>query len=883
MGEIWRKLIFLLRRRQMERDLEEEMRFHAEMSGTAQFGNLTLLKEESRLAWGFGWLERAAHDLRFAARLLRKSPGFTAVAVASLALGIGGNTAIFSVIDAVLLRSLPVRHPEQLVAMSRSTLERSGIGSFPYPLYRELRDREDIFNGLLCQAGMRPSLSVQGNTERVSGEMVSANYFDVLGLRPYAGRLFHRDDETAPGANRVVVLSYGYWQRRFGGAESIIGSSISLNATPMTVVGVSPPEFDGLNAGHSVDVRVPITMQPQMSQGSSMLGNRNDWWLNLVGRLHAGVSRDRAEGELTTLVRRYLDEAEGERKSAYRRRIIASGRVHLADAGTGLVNREKSAAKQLYVLMAVVALVLLAGCLNVANLLLARTAARQREIAVRLSLGAARARIVRQLLTESILLASIGGVLGMTVATWGSRMLAASLTAGQQGVSINVNPDARILAFTVALSLLTGLLFGVAPALQSTRTELAPDLKGTRTGFPGVHVAWPKALVSLQVALSLILLIGTGLFLRSLVKLQTIDLGFDPANVLEVSADPTLNGYSQAQAQLFYRELGNRVSRLPGVVSVSFSGLALVAGSAWGSGITVEGYQPKESDHGPLRDMVGPGYFTTLRIPIVRGRDFGPQDRAGSPHVAIVNQRFARLYFGDRSPLGKRIGAGGDGDRREPADFVIVGVAKDGKYAGLREQAPSFWYIPYEQFNESRKNYGLTMYVRTAGDPRLQLNAVRQAARGIDSSVPLFGIRTLAEQVGVDLATDRMVAALSTFFSLLAALIVAIGLYGMMTYSVTGRTREIGIRMALGARPRVVVVSLLREAAWLVGAGFLLGVPCALALGRFLASLLYEVKPSDSIAVLCACGLELAVAVLAGWLPSRRAALIDPAVALRSE
>ena len=882
MGELWRKFVFLFRRRQLERDLEEEMRFHAEMTGARQFGNITLLKEDSRTAWGFGLLDRFAQDVRFALRMLRKSPAFAVVAVLSLALGIGANTAIFSVIYAVVLRSLPVQHPEQLVALSYSNLQNTGRASFPYPFYRELRDRSDIFSGLICQSGMSPSMSVRGSAERVSGELVSANYFDVLGLRPYIGRLFGPSDETAAGANRVVVLSYGFWRRRFAADASIIGSVISLNTTPMTVIGVSPPEFDSLQPGFSPDVRVPITMEPQMRLENSMLASRGDWWLSLVGRLKAGVSNERADAALTAFLQNYLKQDNaGKTLSEFRKQVLASQRVNLLLAGTGLVTKTKRAAKQLYVVMAVVAIVLLTGCLNLANLLLARTAARKREIAVRLSLGAARRRLIRQLLTESLLLAAFGGTLGLVLATWGGRVLIAFLLAGQTGRSIDVTPNIHVLGFTLGLAILTGILFGIAPAIDSTRVELVPELKGEEPRLFGTRIVWRKALVSMQIALSLLLLIGAGLFLRSLVRLRTIDLGFDQRNVLTTSIDPTLIGYPQERARAFYRELRDRVSHLPGVSAVSFSSIRLVDGSGWGSGITVEGYQPKESDPGPARNVVGPGYFTALRIPMIRGRDFNPQDHAGSPHVAIVNEAFARFYFGSQNPIGKLIGPGGNNPGT--VNFAIVGVAKDGKYSNVREEIKRFWYIPYEQFSETRELHDLTMYARTVRDPSGEIGAIRQVIRGIDPNVPLFGAKALEQQIDEDLATDRMLATLSIFFSLLAALISAIGLYGVMSYSVTGRTREIGIRMALGAQPATVIASVMREVAGLIALGIALGIPCALALGKFIASLLYEVKPKDQLTFISATVLAVIVTLIAGYLPARCAALIDPTVALRYE
>jgi len=876
MREVWRKLKFFLQRRRLERDLAEEMRYHAEMTGQARFGNMTLLKEKSRSEWGFGWLDTCAQDLRFAARLLRKSPVFAAVAIVSLALGIGANSAIFSVIYAVVLRSLPVQHPEQLALLAYDDPgEGRIIRSFPYPFYKELRSHTDLFSSLLCQAGATPSLFVNGTAERVTSEMVSANYFDVLGLHPYLGRLFLRSDETSAGANPVVVLSYGFWQRRFGGDPKIIGATVDLNTTPMTIIGVSPPEFDSLQPGYQPDIRVPITMQSQMELGPSYLESRHDWWLNIVARLQPGVSFQRTASALTVTMQAYIEQNYTGRKL----RLFRARHIDVLPAGTGLETNAKKAAKQLYVLMAVVALVLLSGCLNIANLLLARTAARQREIAVRLALGVARRRLIRQLLTESLLLSVAGAALGLVVAFFGSRVLVSFLLAGQHGVALDAKPDAHVLAFTLLVGLVTGILFGIAPALWSVRVELSCNLKGEESAVFG-GLTWPKAFVSFQVALSLLLLIGAGLFLKSLDKLRTLDLGFDKHNVLVVSADPTLTGYSQDRARAFYQEVRERITHLPGVLSVSLSGIGLFTGS-WGSGITVEGYQSKENDLGPDRDIAAPGYFTTMRVPILRGRDFSPRDHAHSPHVAIVNEAFARYYFGKSNPIGKHIGPGDA--RPGQADFAIVGVVKDGKYASLREETPCFWYIPYEQFNETREIHGLRFYIRTVDDPEKEAGAVRQAFRAVDPKVPLFNFQTLARQIDASLATDRMVATLSTFFSFLATLVSAIGLYGVLTYAITRRTREIGIRMALGAQYSTVMSSVMSEVVVLVFAGIGLGLACALVLGRFIQSLLFEVKTSDPETLLGAAAFALIVTLLAGYLPARRAASVDPTCALRCE
>ena len=558
-GEIWRRLLFLVRRRQHEEELEDELRFHAEMAGSAQFGNVVLHKEDSREAWGFGPFERLTQDLRYAVRILRKSPAFTLVAVLSLALGIGANTAVFSLINAILLRPLPIPHPEELVALSRSNLRSSGMTSLPYPFYKELK-QSNILADLICQAEMDASLSLNGSAEVVTGEMVSGNYFEALGIHPYAGRLLQPDDETTPGANRVAVLSYGFWQRRFASDRSILGKTIRLNTTLMTVVGISPPGYAGLQVGFAPDVRVPITMEAEMYMSESMLNQRGDFWLEIVGRSRPGIARGQAEAALTTITYNYLRQnAAGQKQTEYRKRILESERMSLVSAGSGLQSQATNAAKQLYVLMAIVGLVLLIACVNIANLLLARTATRQREIAVRLSLGATRGRLVRQLLTESILLSMAGASVGVLLANWGARILLSYLTPDKTGVSIDSGADWRVLAFTLAVSIATGLLFGLAPAMKTTRLEVAPELKGERARVPGTRILWRKALVSAQIGLSLLLLIGAGLFLRSLVKLRTMDPGFEKHHVLTLSMDPTQTGYDTERARQFYRAVAEKV------------------------------------------------------------------------------------------------------------------------------------------------------------------------------------------------------------------------------------------------------------------------------------------------------------------------------------
>lgn len=877
-GEFWRRLKFFVRHDQFERDIEEEMRLHAELAGKPQFGNITLHKEASREMWQFNWLERLMQDARYALRVLRKSPGFTIVAVLSLALGIGTNTAIFTLLNALLMRPLAVSEPDQLVSLVRANLRAPAMTSFPYPLFRDLRDHSDVLTGVICGTSISPNLTVKGVSERVTGEMVSGNFFEALGIQPLAGRLFRLEDETTSGAGRVVVLSHGFWQRRFGSDPSIIGATLYLNTIPLTVIGISPPSFGSLNVGTVPDLRVPITLQPEMYVTPSMLNERMDWWLNIAGRLRPGVTMQQAEASLTSFLRGYLDMApDAKQRSPFALRVFESERMLLRPAARGIENRNKKAARQqLVVLMGVVAMVLLIACVNLANLLLARTTARQREIAVRLALGASRARLIRQLLTESMLLSAAGGVLGIVLAYWSARVLFALFTNGQRSASLDLSPDWRVLCFTLLVSLLTSILFGLAPAIQSTRLRLTPDLKGDPGRYAGAGFSWRKAMVSSQVALSLVLLVGAGLFLRSLAKLRGMDAGFVRENVLQVSLDPSLSGYKPEQIRPFYRELATRIAAIPGVRGVSFANVGLVSGSTWGSGILVEGYQPKEGDPGPSRNVVGAGYFTVLGIPVIRGRDFKPEDNQTGPHVAIVNERFAHFYFGSENPLGKHIGPGGKvGSRPE---FEIVGVAKDGKYSSLREEAQRFWYIPYEQHTNVKN---LIMYVRTWRDPLKIASAVRTVVSRVDFNVPIYDVKTLEDQVNENLNLDRILAQLSTFFSILATLIASIGLYGVMAYTVSRRTQEIGIRMALGAKRSSVIGLVMREVALVVALGILMGGACALALSRLVVSMLYDVKPGDGVTLITASLLMATVALVAGFLPARQASRIEPIVALR--
>jgi predicted permease len=884
----------LFRKERVDRELDEELGTYLEMETEEKMkqgmsrkdalravrlerGTLEGTKEVVRSAGWESFVETLWQDLRFATRMLRKSPGFAAVAVLTLALGIGANTAIFSLINSVMLKSLPVKEPEQLVLFTRSNLQSNAMTSFPYPFYGQVRDDNTVLSGVLCQTRMAPSLSVNGSSERTSGELVSGNFFEILGIKPYIGRLITPDDDRTAGANPVVVLSHGFWRRRFGSDPSVVGTTVHLNTIPMTVIGISAPQFESLNIGESPDVRVPMTMQAEMWARPSILESRGDWWLSIIGRLKPGVTNVQAQAALQSMLIAYMDEnGRGSARSEYQRRVFQSERLHLLSAAKGLQGLAQRLSKPLVVLMAVVGAVLLIASVNIANLMLARTAARKREIAVRLALGAGRDRLIRQLLTESILLAGLGGLLGIAIAYRGGIVLLSLLATGRNPVSLDLAPDARVLGFTLLVSFCTGVLFGLAPALQSARPDVVPDLKGEATLLRGTRLRGRKLLVSAQVALSLLLLVAAGLFARSLHNLRAMDTGFDREDVLQLSMDPALSGYKPERLKPFYREVAARVSALPGVRSASLANIGLISSSSWGSGITVEGYTPRDGDRGPERNTVGPGYFTTLGIPLLLGRDFGPQDSETAPHVAIINEKFAHFYFGNENPLGRRIGPGGN---QGPRDYTIVGVAKDGRYAGLREETPRFWYIPYEQYDRVK---GLKLYVRTVGEPNKMVATIRREIQSIDRNVPVFDVWTLDAQVEDDLVTDRLVATLSGSFSILAVVLAAIGLYGVMVYSVARRTREIGIRIALGAHQGSVLWLVLREVVLLLALGIAVAIPASLALTRFVASMLYGVQ-GDIVPLVGATFLTSAVALMAGYLPARRAMRVDPIVALRYE
>src|SRR6266508_3881224 len=853
-------------------------------------------------------------DLRYGARMLLKHPGFTCVAALTLALGIGANTAIFSLIDAVLLKTLPVNNPERLVLLARALGCKNGA-QFPYRTYRQIRDQNEVLSGLLAYHPLRLSVSVDGQPEpAVAGQLVSGNYYAVLGVHAALGRTIVPDDDRAPGESPVCVISHNYWRRRFAGDPAVVGKTIHIGGAPFTIVGVTPPEFFHFEVGSSLDFSVPLMMQQQVMPGirSYVDGADPNSFFNVMGRLRPGVAMPQAQAGLSVLYRQLCAEyAASNWGFKFNPYPWLEEKLVLESGSRGLSELRVQFSRPLLALMIVVALVLAVACANVAGLLLARAVARRKEIAIRLALGAGRLRLVRQLLIESVLLSSLGALLGLLFAYWGTRMLLPLLSQGEIPVQLNLSPDARALGFTIAVATLTGVLFGLAPAFLATRVNMNSTLKNEASGISGrgAHLTFGKIFVISQVALSLLLLIGAGLFVRSLQKLQQVDAGFARENVLALKLEPVGSGIKQPWHAARYDELLRQVKAIPGVQAASFVGYSPMSWREWlvmgqnpeySGRIIIPGYTSRPGEELSIHYMqVYPGSFAALGIPLMAGRDFGPQDtqvwipsiqcpKTSATQVAIINESMARRFYGNESPIGQRFvlpmpyGRCGDGSvNAGPAEIEIIGVVKDVKYTSLRNKARAMYYLPFHQANGGGGQ--MTLVVRTSGDSKLVAAGIRRVARTMDQRMPMFEVETLASQVAASLREERLLAMLSSGFGLLALLLSCLGLYGVLSYAVAQRTKEIGVRMALGADRRDVLWLALRDALRLVLLGAALGIPAALATSRLLASQLFGISAADPVAFGLAVLALLVVSAVAGYLPARRATRVDPLVALRDE
>jgi predicted permease len=843
-----------------------------------------------------------ASDVRLALRNLAKAPVFSAVAVLSLALGIGANTAIFTLIDQLMLRLLPVKNPSELVMLdsqgNHSAGENRGANVFSYPMYRDLLERNQAFSGVLCRVSTPVSMSFNGQTELAAGELVSGTYFNVLGVGAAVGRTIAPDDDTAVLGHPVVVLSHRYWQARFAGDPSVLNRTMVLNGHNFTVIGVAARGFDGLEPGSVTDIFVPVTMKYWLiSRGEAVesLEDRRSAWAQIFARLKPGVTATQARASMQVLFHQIIEQEARDtqiaRASEYDRQQFLKSTISVLPAATGRSSLRDQMSRPLAVLMAIVGLVLLIACGNVANLLLVRAAGRQREIAVRLALGAHRWQIVRQLLIESVLLALTGGVVGVAMAYAGAKALLSLLPQASSALGLAATPDGRILLFNFAVALVTGLLFGLVPALQATNPDLAPTLKdqaGSVAGTGHARARLRKSLVVAQVTLSLLLLISAGLFVRSLRNLRDVGPGFPASNLIAFHVDPSLNGYDLPRSISFFRELNRRLSAMPGVQSASLANIGMLEGNEWDMWINVEGYAPKPGEQmNPQCNVVSPGHFATLGVPLLEGRDFDDRDSTTIrhpgipfpiPNVVIVNEKLAKQYFGNHSAIGHHIGIG-----NQPgaiADMEIVGVVKDFRYQGIRGDITRQAFFPYMSMLVLND---MTSYVRTTLPPDQAFNIVRRTMAGLDRNLPVYNLRTFQSTIDASLLNERLVASLSALFGALATLLAMIGLYGVMAYTVQRRTREIGIRVALGAQRGNVVWLVMQEVVAMVGIGFAIGLPAAWFSSALVASLLYGIQPNDPVSIAGAMAVLSGIALLAGYIPATRASRTDPLRTLRYE
>jgi predicted permease len=830
-------------------------------------------------------------DLRYALRMLARNPGFTLVAVVTLALGIGANTAIFTVVNALLLKMLPVKDPQQLVVVGDPTAANSRshgtpqTGIFSYPLYQELRDKNDVFSGL-CAAATDHRIEVDAvsaggsSGDRIVGRMVSGNYFPLLGVHAAAGRLFTEKDETEDHANPLVVLGYGYWKRKFALSPPIVGKSIRLNGYPFTIIGVTQPGFAGDVVGEEMEVFVPLSMQPEIIRGYRLRQDANSSWLSLIGRLKPGITAAHAEANLNLVFRQALKGSYAALLSSDDRNALSEPDVHIqvVPGGGGLSEFRGAYRIPLLLLMGIVGLVLLIACVNVANLLLARATTRVREVALRLAIGASRRRLIQQLLTESILLAFLGGIGGVLLSIWGVEIL---VNIFENGASLPLTPDLRVLAFTTAVCLVTGILFGLAPVLRLLRVQVSPALKTAAAAAPEgrSRLGWGRGLVSGQVALSLLVLFAAGLLVRSLQKLMAQSVGYDPGRIVIARLNPVAGGYKDAKIDALAERLVARISALPGVRGVTYSENGLFSGTESADAILVPGFPAaKPGDRVANEDSVGPDYFAVVGIPILLGRGIGPEDTATSTRVAVINEAMVKRFFQGGNPLGRQFSIDDPDWKGKP--FTVVGVSMDAKDHSLRKAVAPRFYYAFQQYRDTGQ---IILEVSVTGSASAAVAEIQSQIKAADPNLPISFIHPLPELVKGRISDQIALAKLSAFFAGLSLLLACVGLYGIMSYTVAGRTREIGVRMALGAEPGDVLELVLREGMLLVGVGLAAGIPLSLAGSRVLASFLFGLTSTDPLSLIAVMVLLGIVAAVAAFIPARRAAKVDPMVALRYE
>jgi predicted permease len=905
-GEWKRRLNMLFHRRQFRSELDEEMRLHLELrreqqiaSGLApeaarhfagrRFGNTTRVREQSHLAWGWTWLETFLQDAAYGVRSMLRTPAITLVALISLALGIGANTAIFSFLDAMMLRSLPVRDPGRLVKLGAK--DPDGITDtfattyfYSYPFYRQFQRQNTVFSDTAALFSLTNHVhgfvDERSEPEPINVQTVSGTYFETLGVSAEIGRVLNDSDDSSEGDHPVAVISHNFWTHHLGADPGVLHHTLKLGSAVFNIVGVAPAEFFGTKVGEAPDAWAPLAMDGVIPPGWGGYKENFSESLYIVGRLKPGVTVEQATANVNVLfpqiLRSFPDAPLTERNLSN----LAHAHVQLKRMDRGVSDLRRTYSEPLLVLMAIVGLVLLIACANIANLLLARSAARARELALRQALGAARSRIVRQLLTESLVLALAGGALGIAFAAAANRILLRMISEGTDLVPLDVSLNLYLLAFTFAVTVCTAVLFGTLPALRATRLQLTENLKSGRTGSPGgIKTPLAKALVVSQVALSLVLMVGALLFLRTLINLSRVPTGFNKENVLRLDIDSTLTGYKGEDPRLkaIFKQIEERVSGLPGVQAASFSAFTFNEGS-WNSTIVVPG-MPVDHNVNVQHNVIGNGYFKAMQIPLLAGRAFGPQDTATSQRVAIISEHMARTLFPAGSPIGRTYRIGDSDGQDKPVEQTVIGVARDVKFEDLAEPPQSIDYLPYSQ-----RDWGFGDFeVRYSGDFGLISSQVQQAIYAVDHRLPISNVSPLDKLVARSFTNQTIIAELSAFFGLVAVFLSCIGLYGLMSYLVNRRTGEIGIRMALGAGRGEVGWQVLREIMLLLLVGIAIGLPVTLGGSRIVANMLYGLKGTDPGSVTAAVVVLLAAGMIAGYLPARRASRINPMAALREE